>query len=155
MNLTEILIASSLISSVEGRVSDYNSIIIPPETYATSYNLSITDNYKTKTDLIKEEILKLVDVAIGLNVYNSSIDLIEKLSYSVISQFDIDNLYATDYGTLILDWERNDRQFSLEIGGSNFGYYIDNNSEYKLKENLIFNTIDTLNLYSDLDSFLS
>ena len=94
-------------------------------------------------DQIKREIGNVsiynqADVTISASVYNNSIKIIDAIFPSLLNDLDPMDIYTTDYGTIVLDWEKEtDNVFSLEIGKKSIGYF------YEF-ENVASNQIDEL-----------
>lgn len=63
---------------------------------------------------------------ISANVLTLAYAFIETLYPSMIEQLELEDVYTTDYGTIIFDWEKNeDNIFSLEVGATQIGYFIE------------------------------
>ena len=90
-------------------------------TYLFDFN-SISSVYQTISLKLKEEFEKN---NISSDVYKTSYDLISLLPESVLFKLNEENLYPTNYGTLVLDWEdeKSNDEFSLEVGNNCFGYF--------------------------------
>jgi len=96
---------------------------------------------------------------ISANVFNNSLSIIEALSPSVIEKLDLDNVYVSNSNTTILDWEKDDDVFSLEIGKDSIGYFIEKNGKdvklVEVRKTDEANIENTLNeLLGDLSEFL-
>lgn len=104
------------------------------------------DNYlnKLKSSLfVFSETNPSWDVKISHDVLNQSIKILENLYPSFYEILDESNIYPTNYGTIIFDWEKStDELFSLEIGKDSFGYFIE-------KKNIDEKQIDSLSLADD------
>lgn len=67
---------------------------------------------------------------ISPEVYNNSYDLIANFPEFILGRIDLDNIYTSQYGTLLIDFEfTNKNIFSLEIGKNSVGYFSEINSE--------------------------
>mgnify|MGYP003591351189 CR=1 FL=1 len=117
--------------------------------------IGISSIYKSVISKLKNEYEKN---SISSNVYKTSYDLINLLPESVLYKLNLDNVYASKYGTLILDWEDNDSsdEFSLEIGNDCFGYF----SEFKGKdsvnvEEVKYSIENVDSLHKDMEDFFN
>lgn len=134
---------------------------IQEHTIGQSYNtppliyLTIKSVY-TQAELFRVLQEESVSEAVGnnfLNIYNAFSEII-KLN------LDLYSIYKTEYGTLIIDFERqNNCLFSLEIGKNSIGYFSEINGETKhFVESLPIEhsnfEISTNILNKDLSSFL-
>ncbi len=77
--------------------------------------------------LFKDELLSfLKSKNINSSVYSNTLDIFDKIPFSSFQETLLDNLYFTDYGTVIFDWEKSENNiFSLEIGNKSIGYFIE------------------------------
>ncbi len=98
------------------------------ESYFLKYNLY---NF---FDKIKYSLLGFLetntkwDVKINSDVFNQSIKILENLYPSIYENLEEDNIYPSNYGTIIFDWKKSENElFSLEIGKDYFGYFIEKN----------------------------
>lgn len=114
-----------------------------------------------QVDLLKTYIIDLFqspneDLKISQEVLIQSIRVVEQLYPSVLEHLDKENIYRTPYGTLVLDWEKDeDNVFSLEIGSSKIGYFVEEDGTDVIQvdsedfENYKFH------LFKDLNCFLN
>lgn len=88
----------------------------------------IKDVYQKISSILKDEFEK---GSISSNVYKTSFDLVSLLPESVLIKLEDENVYPTNYGTIVFDWEDNNSndEFSLEIGNSCFGYFSEFNGK--------------------------
>lgn len=100
---------------------DYESNLENQNTFLIDFN-SVSNVYQNLSLKLKEEFEKH---SISSNVYKTSYDLICLLPESVLFKLNEDNLYPTNYGTIVFDWEdeNSDDEFSLEVGNNCFGYF--------------------------------
>ena len=88
-----------------------------------------------KLQEMKEELLNLFrssdsDQKISSEVLRQSFEVLESLYPSLIEKFNPENLTRTSYGTIVLDWEKDeDNVFSLEIGANKIGYFIEQDGQ--------------------------
>lgn len=70
---------------------------------------------------------------ITARVFKTADNIISRLPESILLKISNDNIYSTDYGTLIIDWEStedfSDDEFSLEIGNECIGYFSEHEGE--------------------------
>lgn len=67
-------------------------------------------------------------------VINNAINIIDNISPFYLTKLDEHNIYSTNYGTIIFDWEFESEKvgesiFSLEIGKKSIGYFSEKNGE--------------------------
>lgn len=63
---------------------------------------------------------------ISSEVLSRCFQLIDMLYPSLFEELEIDQVYSTDYGTVVFDWEKDvDNVFSLEVGAQQIGYFIE------------------------------
>jgi hypothetical protein len=85
--------------------------------------------------------------------------LIENLSDLYIDKIDLESIYISGWGTLIIDFEGDNNIFSLEIGSKSIGYFSEINSKtVNFCGESFINTEESLNrtmiqLNSDLLNF--
>lgn len=74
---------------------------------------------------IKNQLFNLLNQSrISYPVYNNASNLLVNLPELVLDKVDIDNVFESNYGTLMVDFElRNNDLFSLEIGKKSVGYF--------------------------------
>jgi hypothetical protein len=100
------------------------------------------------------------DSKISFDVLNQSLNIIDSIYPSLIEKLNIDNIYSSSYGTVILDWElSNNSLFSLEVGKNAIGYFIEKNGDdvkevdsLSLSEKNLKNTFSLL--IKDLSDFI-
>lgn len=97
---------------------------------------------KIKTFNVKEQTLE------------NSINIINKIPVEFISMIELDDVYKTNYGTIIIEWDKDGNHFQLEIGKNEMGYFSEKNGkDLFLRENKT--TIDSINLLvNDMKSVL-
>jgi hypothetical protein len=130
----------------------------------TCYYLNnISGNY---CEIIKNQLINFANKLdksnseISYDVLNQSLNLIDNIYPSLVEKLNIENVYTSSYGTVILDWEfSGDNLFSLEVGKDSIGYFIEKKGEdFKevdslgLKDNDIKNTFSSL--INDLSDFI-
>lgn len=127
------------------------------------YLNNVSGNY---TEIIKNQLINFSnkldnsDSEISFDVLNQSIKIIDSIYPSLIEKLNVENIYTSSYGTVILDWEfLDDNIFSLEIGKDSIGYFIEKNGEdvkevdsLGLKDKEIKNTFSSL--INDLSDFI-
>ena len=141
----------NLIEEVVG-YEENDSFLDIDNTYLFDFN-SISNIYETFTLKLKEEFEKN---NISSNVYITSYDLISLLPESILFKLEVDNLYPTNYGTIVLDWEddKSNDEFSLEIGNSCFGYFSEFDGEDRvIIEEVSFSPQEVSKLYKKIEEF--
>ncbi len=72
---------------------------------------------------------------------NNSGALLNMLPDTFIQNLDPDDIVLSPYGTIVIDWRRNDQLLSIEIGTSKVGFFTEfENSKYLSLEDTTFNT---------------
>jgi hypothetical protein len=118
------------------------------------------------SEIIKSELIQFSNEfedsssKISNDVLNQSLKLVDVIYPSLIERLNIENVYTTSYGTVILDWEfSSDSLFSLEIGKDSIGYFIEKNGDdikevdsLSLNKDEVENTISVL--IKDLSDFI-
>lgn len=120
--------------------------------YLLDFN-SISDIYQTISLKLKDEFEKN---SISADVYKTSYDLISLLPESILFRLREDNVYPTNYGTVVLDWEddNSNDEFSLEIGNSCFGYFSERDGKDMINvEEVDFNSQEVSNLHKRIEEF--
>lgn len=93
---------------------------------------SISHNYNTMTNfciidkndnLLKNISKYLEEENIQKEVQINTIKVIESLSEFFIDNIDLDSIYTSSYGTILVDFERDNNIFSIEIGSKSIGYF--------------------------------
>jgi len=118
-------------------------------------------NFKSNIDYLKDKLdfflsCSEVDLKISPQVYNNAILVLDNLYPSIYNSINVDDIYTSNYGTVILDWEKDNNDiFSLEIGSEKLGYFIEiNNVDVKQVEEIeVRNSLKDLLL--DLSNFLN
>lgn len=74
---------------------------------------------------VKNQLFSLLNQSrISYSVYNNASNLLVNLPELVLEKIDIDNVFESNYGTLMVDFElKNNDLFSLEIGKKSIGYF--------------------------------
>ncbi|MBK0382043.1 hypothetical protein I5M32_03645 [Pedobacter sp. SD-b] len=99
---------------------------------------------------------------ISSEVYNNSYSLLTEFPEFILEEIDVENIYTSKYGTLLLDFEYDNKNiFSLEIGKDSIGYFSEINSKtdvfcesLKTIDNQ-GNTINAKQISSEIENFLS
>jgi hypothetical protein len=121
-------------------------------TYLFDFN-SISSVYQTISLKLKEEFEKN---NISSDVYKTSYDLISLLPESILFKLKEDDLYPTNYGTLVLDWEdeKSNDEFSLEVGNNCFGYFSEFDGKDTINvEEVAFSTEEVNELHKKIEEF--
>jgi len=81
-----------------------------------------------KYNLLKSINTLLEKDSISIDVLNNLYSLIDELPEEVINLIDMDNIYVSEIGTVIIDIYNEEGLFSLEVGRTKVGYFaeIDN-----------------------------
>lgn len=82
-----------------------------------------------QTDIIKRQILMWLQSEtrrISTDVANQCFSFLDELPPSLINYILLEEVYSTDYGTVVFDWEKDeDNVFSFELGADKVGYFIE------------------------------
>lgn len=125
----------------------------------TTYYL-YNNSVNSKIDFIKKQLEYLLktndtDLKIGTEVYNNSYFIFEELYPSILEHLSIEDIYTSNYGTLIIDWEKeNNDVFSLEIGSEYLGYFIEVNGNDEKQVDKIKIKESVKDILIDLSNFL-
>jgi hypothetical protein len=102
---------------------EVNEAIICP-IFSNPYNYNITDFLVNKCDFIKRNISNyLQEENIQTDVQINTYRVIENLSEFFIDNVDLNSIYTSKYGTVLIDFEKNNNIFSIEIGVKSIGYF--------------------------------
>lgn len=88
-------------------------------------------NVSNKTSVIAENIRRNIysnnnGEKLSDEVRIQALNVLDMLFPNMLVELDEDDIYITDYGTLIFDWEKDiDNVFSLELGAEHIGYFIE------------------------------
>lgn len=84
----------------------------------------ITDFLVNKSNLIQKAIAKyLQEEKVQNDVQLNTYRIIEKLSELFIDNLDLDSIYISKYGTVLIDFEKENNLFSIEVGSKSIGYF--------------------------------
>jgi hypothetical protein len=121
--------------------------------------------YDAHLTLLKQSLVSCIITdqlreGVSTRVYNNCLKFLEHLSPNLCDNLGKDDIYHSNYGTVILEWNKsNNELFSLEIGKESIGYFIEKNGvdtkqidSLSLSENEFQNTV--LKVNKDLSSFL-
>ncbi len=131
---------------------DSDSFLETNNTYLFHFD-SISSVYQTISSKLKEEFEKS---NISSDVYKTSFDLISLLPESILFKLAEDNVYPTNYGTIVLDWEDNESndEFSLEIGKDCFGYFSEFDGKDTINvEEVAFSSKEVSELHKKIEEF--
>lgn len=113
----------------------------------------IRDVYQNISTILKEE---FENGSISSDVYKTSFDLVSLLPESVLIKLEEENIYPTNYGTIVFDWEdsNSNDEFSLEIGNSCFGYFSEFNGKDTINvEEVEFHSQEVNILHERIEKF--
>jgi hypothetical protein len=120
------------------------------------------NNKETKVNMLRGFLQNLVEqpnqeeVPLNLKVVNNTTDFIDTLSTLIVEEIDMNNIYSTGYSTIVIDFEREDSLFSLELGVEQLGYFLENNGvDEKFNDYINYSEIHNSNLIEDLSNFLA
>jgi hypothetical protein len=133
-----------------------------------NYELSITDSLKNQyllngeinsvEDIVFNEIKKLADLndnwdglgakKVNAETINNAVNIIAAIPPSRLQYIDCDSIYASSFGTIIIDFRKDGNLFSLEISRKTIGYFIERNG----KDEII---IDDLPLGNDSEETIN
>ena len=86
----------------------------------TMINYSLIDK---SNNLLKSLTKYLDEENIQVEVQINTIKVIENLSELFIANIDLDFVYTSNYGTVLIDFEKGKSIFSIEIGAKSIGYF--------------------------------
>ena len=96
-----------------------------------------------------------MDLKISSKVLINSHNFLNILSPSLLEELDLNNVYSTPYGTLVLDWEKDsDNVFSLELGADKIGYFMEVDGIDEKKVDNVYLEDNKKELLQDLSLFL-
>ena len=94
--------------------------VFSDQDYSTMINFCVID----KSDILLKNISKyLEDENIQKEVQANTIKIIENLSEFFIDNIDFDSIYTSSYGTVLIDFEKGNNIFSIEVGSKSIGYF--------------------------------
>jgi len=142
-------------SYVDDNTTYQNEYVHNDVVYSNDFYLDINSESK-KTDLLNEIEKEFVNT----DVKRNTIDIIRNLSALYLMNFNLDNLYQSAYGTAVLEFIKDDSNFTIEVGKESFGYfgeidgdYIKINEEIVISQNLEEREIVYGNLNNDFVEF--
>jgi hypothetical protein len=110
--------------------------------------------------LIKKSLsVYLQDNGVKDNVKINTYHLIENLFHLYMDKIDLESIYLSNWGTVLIDFEKDNNIFSIEIGSKSIGYFSEINSKTEhFCEEAFINSEDSFNstmyqLKSDLNDF--
>jgi hypothetical protein len=112
----------------------------------------------SKTDVIRNYVMSVFndESSISSEVLNNVFFFLDKLEMNILDAIEVENVYTSPYGTLIIDWEKDiDNVFSLEFGAKEIGYFIeiDGRDIKQVDEKELIDSFSVLS--ADLSNFLS
>lgn len=120
------------------------------------HHISIEKN--SDDDFIRNHLLQFhnsLDNCISDDVLKNCFLFIDNIYPSILSEIDIKNIYKTDYGTVVFDWEKDkDNVFSIEIGAHKIGYFIEINGRDEKQVDEVDLLNSRIEIYSELSNFL-
>ncbi len=127
----EIAITSFLALSTEYRRNSYLANVIPDgEIEIDQFDIDSNDYFKgfSRNDYINNIKCRLYNFLshsdVSYAVYNNAYNLIQSLPEIVLDKIDIENVYISSYGTVMVDIEfKSNDIFSLDIGKKSVGYF--------------------------------
>ena len=79
----------------------------------------------------------------SFSVIDNAIKLLDLLPSNIVNLLDTEDVVCTPYGTIVFDFQKENRLLSIEVGEKGLGYFMEENDEYVLtKEYEPFNGID-------------
>lgn len=121
----------------------------------------------SKEDMLKDKIYSFIDLKanwddlqakpIKPETISNAIALFESLSLNYIYHLDLEDIYCSNYGTILFDWEfEDDNVLSLEIGDESLGYFFEKDSKVVQRDDLLIdNSESLLNAVIDVQKDLS
>ena len=81
----------------------------------------------------------------------NTVNILDMIPIEFISLLELDDVYKTNYGTIIMDWDKSENHFQLEVGKTDMGYFSEKNGkDLFLRENKT--TVGSINmLISDMN----
>jgi hypothetical protein len=90
-----------------------------------------TVNYSIDSDIRKY---------ISPETISNALNLLNYMPSSVIYSLNVENVYLSDYGTIILEWDNEQKEvFSIDIGKNKIGYFYDKNEEIFQEPEILIN----------------
>ncbi|WP_028296294.1 hypothetical protein [Olivibacter sitiensis] len=78
----------------------------------------------------------------SFSAVRNTMKLLALLPRDVFNLLDVDDIICTSYGTVVMDFQKENRLLSVEIGDKGLGYFMKQNDEITLvRENELFNGI--------------
>ncbi len=104
------------------------------------------------------EVLELKPVSV--DVKNCTKEILTNITDLFIDSFNINDMYESYYGTIVLDYCNNGLSFTIEIGNNTFGYfsfgYFSKRSNEDIFEEEVFINEETINkLNSDFSWYIN
>ena len=112
-------------SYVDDNITYQNEYVQKDVAYSNDFYLDINSESK-KSDLLNEIEREFVNK----NVKKNTIDIIRHLSALYLINFDLNNLYQSAYGTAVLEFIKDDSNFTIEVGEESFGYFGEIDGDY-------------------------
>lgn len=121
----------------------------------------ISQDNSDELEIYKKKIQELsmdrpLKKGLSFGVIDQCLFLIDELNPLSLKEIDLENIYPTELGTVIFDWEKDrDNVFSLEIGLKSIGYFIEvEGKDVKQVDDVVLK--DHINiLINDLNRFLN
>jgi hypothetical protein len=106
--------------AVDREINDIAGNYLVTKSYIDNYISQISHELTSFNNIsIKDEYY------ISASVVDSATKIINNLSPITCSKLEIYNIYPSNYGTIIFEWENIDNIFTLEIGKDSIGYFIE------------------------------
>ena len=88
------------------------------------YDIMTNFCFVNSNDVLVKDISKYLEGEnIKKEVQINTIKVIEKLSEFFIDNIDLDSVYISSYGTVLIDFEKEQNIFSIEVGTKSIGYF--------------------------------
>lgn len=139
-----------------------------------NYSLpSFTDNFIYCSDIssAEQDILSEIDEisklpanwnnlgsnTISSEIIDNTLKLIELLPPSILYYLKAENIYPSDFGTIIMDWEFDkENLFSLEIAKKSIGYFVElNGKNHKQVDRISFTDENINTIVSSINNDIS
>ncbi|PVH25782.1 hypothetical protein [Sphingobacterium corticibacter] len=124
--------------SYESKIVDLESSCIPETTFEEkSFRHSLLKSIPSFIDF------KELSMEVSKNLYS----ILNELPEEIVNMIDVDEIYTSDIGTIIMDIRMENALFSIEIGKSKIGYFAEVNDIFIYQNDGIeFNSLAITNL---------
>ncbi|MFC2110546.1 hypothetical protein ACFLSU_08270 [Bacteroidota bacterium] len=137
---------------------DYEDYDVDSDELNNTYLVSQFGSFDVLNNLTKLIINLSEDNELSSRVCSTAVNVLEKLPESILVKISNNNIYSTDYGTVVVDWslENSSDEFSLEIGNNCMGYFYELNGKDVVNVQEVEDSISQINkLHKELENFFN